>query len=373
MTATALAPTPTATRPPAGGWARRDTAAMIGRSLRRSLRTPDTLIMGIALPVILMLLFVYVFGGAIQTGQAAYVDYVVPGIVLLCAGYGAATTAVSVASDMTGGLMNRFRTLPVRPVAALTGHVVESVVRNAVSTALVVGVAYLACARSAIIDGAPAAAGSEERAGGLFVTLRLAVREPRTLALGMIIFCAFTIEMSANNWLPLTLVDDFGRTEALAAVLYGTLVVAQTSVRVVGGRVVDALGRVRVLRVSAVLVALGVLLVAFTPAFWGIPLALVLWGAGAALGYPLAISAAADRRTHATARVAAVAAFGTLAGLTMPQAIGLLAERVDLRLALLLLVAVAAGMAALATAARPVADAHPGSEEEGRRADTLEP
>ncbi len=105
----------------------------------------------------------------------------------------------------------------------------------------------------------------------------------------------------------------------------------------------------------------------------GIPLALVLWGAGAALGYPLAISAAADRRTHATARVAAVAAFGTLAGLTMPQAIGLLAERVDLRLALLLLVAVAAGMAALATAARPVADAHPGSEEEGRRADTLEP
>jgi len=144
VTATALAPARATTRPPTGGWALQDTAAMIGRSLRRSLRTPDTLIMGIALPVILMLLFVYVFGGAIRTGQAAYVDYVVPGIVLLCAGYGAATTAVSVASDMTGGLMNRFRTLPVRPVAALTGHVVESVVRNAVSTALVVGVAYLA-------------------------------------------------------------------------------------------------------------------------------------------------------------------------------------------------------------------------------------
>ena len=142
-TATAVGPARTTTRPPAGGWALRDSAAMIGRSLRRSLRTPDTLIMGIALPVILMLLFVYVFGGAIQTDQAAYVDYVVPGIILLCAGYGAATTAVSVASDMTGGLMNRFRTLPVRPVAALTGHVVESVVRNAVSTALVVGVAYL--------------------------------------------------------------------------------------------------------------------------------------------------------------------------------------------------------------------------------------
>lgn len=145
MTTTTVPAPARATAPaPAGGWALQDTLAMIGRSLRRSLRTPDTLIMGIALPVILMLLFVYVFGGAIQTGQAAYVDYVVPGIILLCAGYGAATTAVSVASDMTDGLMNRFRTLPVRPVAALTGHVVESVVRNAVSTALVVGVAYAA-------------------------------------------------------------------------------------------------------------------------------------------------------------------------------------------------------------------------------------
>ncbi len=136
------APARVAVRPPAGGWALRDAAAMVGRSLRRSVRTPDTLIMGIALPVILLLMFVYVFGGAIETGQAAYVDYVVPGIVLLCAGYGAATTAVSVATDMTSGLMNRFRTLPVRPVSALTGHVVESVVRNAVSTGLVVAVAY---------------------------------------------------------------------------------------------------------------------------------------------------------------------------------------------------------------------------------------
>jgi ABC-2 type transport system permease protein len=126
---------------PSGGWALADTRALIGRTLRRSLRTPDTLIMGIALPVIIMAMFVYVFGGAIDTGMQ-YVDYVVPGIVLLCAGYGASTTAVAVASDMTGGLMNRFRSLPMHPAAVLTGHVVESVVRNGVSTALVVGVAY---------------------------------------------------------------------------------------------------------------------------------------------------------------------------------------------------------------------------------------
>jgi len=116
----------TAPGAPLGGWA-----------------LADTLLMGIALPVIIMAMFVYVFGGAIDTGMA-YVDYVVPGIVLLCAGYGASTTAVGVASDMTGGLMNRFRSLPMRPAAALTGHVVESMARNAVSTVLVVGVAFAA-------------------------------------------------------------------------------------------------------------------------------------------------------------------------------------------------------------------------------------
>jgi ABC-2 type transport system permease protein len=128
---------------PLGGWALADVRALVGRTLRRSLRTPDTLLMGIVLPVVIMGLFVYVFGGAIDTGMA-YVDYVVPGIVLLCAGYGASTTAVEVAGDMTGGLMNRFRTLPMRPAAALTGHVVESMVRNAVSTVLVVLVALVA-------------------------------------------------------------------------------------------------------------------------------------------------------------------------------------------------------------------------------------
>lgn len=236
----------------------------------------------------------------------------------------------------------------------------------------VVGVAYLACSRIAILDGRPAAIGSAERSGGIFVTLRLAVRERRTLALGLIIFCAFTMEMSANNWLPLTLVDDFGRTEALAAALYATLVVAQSVMRIVGGRLVDRVGRVAVLRASAVTVVAAVLVLAFTPTFWAVPLSLLLWGAGAALGYPLAISAAADDPTNATARVAAVAAFGTIAGLTMPQAIGLLAEGVELRRALLVVLVVAVAMLVLAPTARPLEVA--GGQREGDRgADTLEP
>lgn len=135
------APAPTPGRPGLA-LALRDSVALTGRALRRSARTPDTLIMGVALPVMILLLFVYVFGGAISS-DGAYVTYVVPGIVLLCAGYGAATTAVSVAHDVNGGLLTRLRSMPVRPASVLTSHVVESVVRNAVSTLLVLGVASL--------------------------------------------------------------------------------------------------------------------------------------------------------------------------------------------------------------------------------------
>jgi len=128
---------------PLGGWPLRDTLALIARSLRRSTRTLDTLILAVVLPVMIMVMFVFVFGGAIDTGMQ-YVDYVVPGIIMLAAGFGAATTAVVVASDMTGGLMSRFRTLPMHPSAVLTGHVVEGLARNALSMVLVVAVALAA-------------------------------------------------------------------------------------------------------------------------------------------------------------------------------------------------------------------------------------
>lgn len=126
-------------RPPLG-WGVHDSLAMIGRSLRRSLREPDALFLSVLLPVVLMVLFTYVFGGAIDTG-GQYIDFVVPGIILLCSGFGAGTTAVSVASDMTEGLMNRLRSLPMRPTSVLTGHAVASLARNTVSTAIVIGAA----------------------------------------------------------------------------------------------------------------------------------------------------------------------------------------------------------------------------------------
>ncbi|WJK42060.1 ABC transporter permease [Solwaraspora sp. WMMA2056] len=119
-----------------------DVAVMSRRSLRISLRNVDGLITALMLPVMLMLLFVYLFGGAIQTGTR-YVTYVVPGVILLCAAYGASMTAVAVASDMAEGVIDRFRSMDVAGAAILAGHVTASSARNLASAGLVLAVAYL--------------------------------------------------------------------------------------------------------------------------------------------------------------------------------------------------------------------------------------
>src|SRR5437660_8790595 len=106
-----------------------DTATMIGRCVRLSRRNVEALITSLALPIMLMLMFVYLFGGAINTGTA-YVNYVVPGVILLCAGFGSATTAVSVSQDMHGGIVDRFRSMDLGGTALIGGHVVASVLRN---------------------------------------------------------------------------------------------------------------------------------------------------------------------------------------------------------------------------------------------------
>src|SRR6202046_4626541 len=113
-----------------------DSLIMAGRSLRLSVRSPEALLTALLLPVMLMLVFVYLFGGAVNIGTA-YVDYVVPGVLLLCAVTGASTTAVTVCQDMTGGIIDRFRSLNVSGTFVLAGHVVASLARNLLSTVLV--------------------------------------------------------------------------------------------------------------------------------------------------------------------------------------------------------------------------------------------
>jgi ABC-2 type transport system permease protein len=121
-----------------------DVSVMITRCVRRSLRDPEAFFTALMLPVILMLLFVYVFGGAMSsqaTHASQYVNYVVPGLIVLCAGFGAGTTAVAVATDSSSGIVDRFRSMPIASASVLAGHIAASLARNLLATALVIGVA----------------------------------------------------------------------------------------------------------------------------------------------------------------------------------------------------------------------------------------
>ncbi len=133
---TTLAPA----RPRLGAFTAEST--FISRSFIHSVRDVEALLMAVVLPVMLMLMFTFIFGNAIDP-SGGYVDYVVPGIILLCAGFGAASTAVSVSRDMTTGIIDRFRTMPLRSGAVLTGHVVASLARNLLATGVVIAVALL--------------------------------------------------------------------------------------------------------------------------------------------------------------------------------------------------------------------------------------
>ena len=117
-----------------------DYRTMAVRCARLTSREIDAAATSLFLPVMLMVTFVYLFGGAISTGTR-YITYVVPGVLLLCAGVGSATTAVTVCRDMTGGIIDRFRSMDVGSLPVLSGHVAASVARNAASTVLVFAVA----------------------------------------------------------------------------------------------------------------------------------------------------------------------------------------------------------------------------------------
>jgi ABC-2 type transport system permease protein len=125
----------------------RDTVIMLKRSLRHILRSPDTIITTAITPVAMLLLFVYVFGGAIDTGGASaggddkYVNYLLPGILLITVASGVAYTAYRLFLDLQSGIFERFQSMPIARSAALWGHVLTSLVANLISLALVVLVA----------------------------------------------------------------------------------------------------------------------------------------------------------------------------------------------------------------------------------------
>jgi len=131
-----------------------DTAVLLGRTLRHVTRSLDTIITVTIMPIALMLLFVYVFGGAIHTGSDRYVNYLLPGILLITIATGISYTAVRLFTDMKSGIFERFQSMPIARSSVLWAHVLTCLVSNLISLVLVVLVAVLMGFRSGA--GAPA-------------------------------------------------------------------------------------------------------------------------------------------------------------------------------------------------------------------------
>ena len=125
-----------------------DTAVLLGRSMRHILRSPDTIITTAVMPIAMLLLFVYVFGGAIETGSDSYVNYLLPGILLITIASGISYTAYRLFQDLQGGIFERFQSMPIARSAVLWAHVLTSLVANSISLVVVVLVALLMGFRS---------------------------------------------------------------------------------------------------------------------------------------------------------------------------------------------------------------------------------
>ncbi len=125
-----------------------DTAVLTGRTMRHVTRSPDTIITTVIMPVALLLLFVYVFGGAISHGSGSYVSYLLPGILLITIASSISYTAFRLFTDIQGGIFERFQSMPIARSGVLWAHVLTSLAATVVSLVLVIGVALLAGFRS---------------------------------------------------------------------------------------------------------------------------------------------------------------------------------------------------------------------------------
>jgi ABC-2 type transport system permease protein len=125
-----------------------DLSIMLGRSMRHIFRSMDTIITVTLMPIMFMLLFVYVFGGAIQTGSADYVNYLLPGILLIAIASGISYTAYRLFLDVQSGIFERFHSMPISRSTVLWGHVLTSLVSNAISVVVIILVALLIGFRS---------------------------------------------------------------------------------------------------------------------------------------------------------------------------------------------------------------------------------
>ncbi|SED60143.1 MFS transporter [Ruania alba] len=225
----------------------------------------------------------------------------------------------------------------------------------------VIGVALIAvivCTRGFLPDRAPAADSPEDPDGaarrGPGTSYLRVWFEPRTLMVGLVVLAAALTEGAANDWLALAVVDGFGAPNEVGAVGLAIFLVGMTVMRFLGTALLNRFGRVAVLRLCTALAIIGLGMFALVP--W-LPLALVgavLWGMGAALGFPVGMSAASDDPAKAAARLSVVSTIGYAAFLIGPGFIGLLADSIGTRNALLaIMVPLIVGLLVI-PAARPL-------------------
>jgi MFS family permease len=202
---------------------------------------------------------------------------------------------------------------------------------------------------------ADAAEGAEGAKGG-FRAQVAAWREPRTLLIGLLVLGMAFAEGSANDWLALAMTDDRGFDDAQGALMFGVFAVAMTVGRIAGVPLLDRFGRVPVLRVAVVMSAIGLAVVILVPLVPVMVAGIIVWGLGAALGFPVGMSAAGDDPVGAAARVSAVATIAYSAFLIGPPVLGLVGEQIGILNSLWIVFAliVVAGFAVPA-ARKPVA------------------
>ncbi|KQQ09771.1 MFS transporter [Rathayibacter sp. Leaf296] len=177
-------------------------------------------------------------------------------------------------------------------------------------------------------------------------------RQPRVLALGAIVLALALAEGSAMDWLPLLMVDGYGATATVGTIVFAGFAAAMTVGRFVGGPLLARFGNVAVLRASALVSAAGIAVVVFADSAAMAGVAVALWGLGAALGFPVTLSSAADS-DDPTATVAAVATAGYVAFLVGPPLLGFLGEHFGLRGAMIVVLVLVAAVSLLTGAARP--------------------
>ncbi|WP_107503967.1 MFS transporter [Arthrobacter sp. ERGS1:01] len=227
---------------------------------------------------------------------------------------------------------------------------------------VLVSAAMVAVPRFFLPESAAATAGVDaQSAGEPAAKGRSAWTERRTLLVGLVVLGAALTEGAANDWIAKATVDGLGATESGGAIMFAVFVASMTLTRFFGGRFIDAYGRVPVLYGSLGAALLGLVLFVVAPSIWLAALGAVLWGAGAAMGFPMGMSAAADDPARAAVRVSVVSTIGYVAFLAGPPLLGFLGDHVTVRWALLAIGVAIIASILTAPAARPL----PASERVG--------